>query len=182
LQEREGKLLKRDNQGFTLIELIIVMIIVGILAGGAAIGFHSLDSGNAGSSVKRINALLDYVRVLNMSRDKEYYLVIEEVSGTYVAKVQDQAGTTSLTEKLKLKNGSITYYCDEGIDPADIYTVDSDVTPAVTLKIGFVKDSGSLRSNMFGSEEKYIKRVVVSAADRTYTIYLVKATGKHYIE
>lgn len=175
----------RDNQGVTFIELIVVLIIIGILAGGAFIGIRSIDSGNAQSSVKRIDALLNYVRVQNMSRDKEYYLVLEEADREYIAKVQYRADldanrTDVLNEKLELKNGNITYYsAPDSSSLETAYRIASDTVPAVAMEISFNKETGALQA---GDDGNYIRRIVISAAGRTYTINLVKATGKHYIE
>ena len=173
--------MRKDNQGVTLIELIVVIIILGILAGGAFLGIRSLDSGNVQSSVKRIDALLDYVRVQNMSKDKTYYLLLEEVSGDYFARVQypeDSSMVEVLSERLKLKNGTITFFSETSTGAESEKTIDSDVTPAVTMQLSFRKESGALEAGSDG----YVRRIVVSSAGRTYTIYLVKATGKHYIE
>ncbi len=186
--------MKNDNQGVTLIEIIIILFIISVLAGGATIGIQNLDAGNALSSVKRINALLDYVRVQNMSKDKSYYLLLEEESGAFYAEVVYDVGTVGITksilkEKLKLKKGNITYICNPGTNPvADkSFTVDADVSPSNSLKLSFLKESGALEKIQepgapAGSELTYIRRILVSAAGRTNTIYLVAATGKHYIE
>lgn len=170
----------KDNQGVTLIELIVVILIMGVLAGGAAIGVRSLDAGNVQSTVERVSALLDYVRIENMSKDKTYYLVIEKVDESYFAKVQYLDGVVRkdvLTEPLKLKDGTVTYYCEEGSSELP-YTVGEGAAPGVKLEISYNKGSGDFN---FGSSGK-IKRVVIRAASRNYTIYLVAATGKHYYE
>lgn len=170
----------KNNQGVTLVELIVVILIMGILAGTAMIGMKSIDAGNAQSTVNRVSALLDYVQVENMSKDKTYYLVIEKSGSSYIAKVQyDQSGTRKdvLTEKLKLKDGAVTYYTNAGAAET-AYTVDDIAVPSVTLEISYNKGSGDFHIGSSGE----IKRIVISAAGRTHTIYLVTATGKHYIE
>jgi hypothetical protein len=173
---------------------MVVLVIIGIIAGGATIGIKNLDSGNATASVKRINALIDYVRVQNMSKDKSYYLVLKEESGAFYAEVQYDVGSVGirkivLKERLKLKNGSITYVCNPGGDPAadKSFTVYSNAISSVSLELSFIKESGALTKILepgasIGSELTYVKRIMVSAAGRSYTINLVAATGKHYIE
>lgn len=169
----------KNNQGVTLIELIIVMLIMSVLAGAAIFGIRSLDSGNVRSTVKRIDTLIDYVRVENMSKFDTYYLEIEKKGGPFTAKVlkKDQSGNMSevLSEELKLTGGTITYVCSNGTSETE-YAINE--VPPVILTISNYKSCGGFQPVMGGE----IRRIVISAAGHTYTIGLVSETGKHYIK
>ena len=163
--------MRKDNRGVTLVELIVVMLIISILAGGTVIAVGSLDSGNTKSTVERIGALLDYVRVLNMSKDRTYYLVVKKEGEVFTAFVQyDDGGRQNLlTETLKLKNGEIKYSTDMGEE-----TVGADVS---SLELSFSKE-GSIPAGSGGE----IKSILISGGGHSRIIHLVAATGKHYIE
>lgn len=163
----------KNNQGVTLVELIVVIIIIGILAGGTMVGIKSLDSGNTRSTMERIDALLDYTRLLNMSKENDYKLVINQEGGVFQAIIQSttESGTeTVLTEKLKLKAGNITYTSSLGsFSIAGVYS----------LKIGYTKNAGRI---IIYPDEGEIKSITISGGSRSYTIQLVTATGKHYLK
>jgi prepilin-type N-terminal cleavage/methylation domain-containing protein len=175
-----------DDRGVTLVELIVVVLIMGILSGSAVIGYRSLDSGNAKATVTRISALLDFVQVENMSMDKNYYLVIEKQGTSFVAKVQYEVSgvrTDLLKETLKLKEGQITYYSEAS--PIEHSYIIEDTTPSpVTLEVSYLKASGAFRQKDIDRDgvDEDIKRIEITSSGRKFTIYLVTATGKHYIK
>ncbi len=163
----------RNNKGFTLIELIIVMAIVGILSVGSYFGANMLGLGSAKSTVSRINSMLDYVQVENMTKNKTYYLIISEAGGHYSLSVM--AGTQVISEEqLELVRGEIKYTTKDGAT----HLVSGVPAPGVTAKICFKKDTGGVATN----SGEVITRIEVSSAGSSYAIHLVEATGKHYID
>lgn len=173
----------KNNQGITLIELIIVIAITGILAGGSIFGVRMLGIGSAKRNVNRINSMLDYVQLENMTKSKTHYLIIQEIDGSYIMKVRagSQADSPIISEEeLKLVRGEITY---QKKGDMKTYLVNSnsvpgrDVSPA--LEVCFQKDTGGIALN---TSNEIITRIEVTSAGSSYTIYLVEATGKHYID
>ncbi len=165
----------KDNRGVTLVELLVVMLIIGILSGGAMFGVKCLNTSSAKNTSEHISAMLNAVRIENMSKDKTYYLVIEESNGNYYYSVE--AGDVINREiiskkKLELRDGEITYR-----NSGD--TTEYLVTSTVKMEVCFRKDTGGILAN---SEGKIISSIGVSASNRAYSIGLVETTGKHYIE
>lgn len=175
----------RDNHGVTLIELIVVMIIMGILAGGLVFGVQRLDSGNVNSTAKCIKTVLSQVRMENMSKDKPFYLVIEEKDQNYYVSIQikDAEGRVSeiiMKDKLDLKKGNITFYYKD--DPTEYYlreTVLEGRQTKTRLEVSFRKDTGGLKANTDGA---LVNRIKINAGGKSYSIRLVEATGKYYVE
>lgn len=166
----------KDNRGFTLIELIVVMLIMAIVAAGSMAGYNLLYMGSARHACESIVTALDAVQMENMTKAELYFLEIakDAATGKYILRVisQDASGDRREVseETLKLKNGLITYEAG-GVS----HTVDA----SAKLEVGFRKDSGGVRKNSY---DEIIIRIGVASNGTTGYIRLVTATGKHFIE
>jgi prepilin-type N-terminal cleavage/methylation domain-containing protein len=166
----------KNNRGFTLIELIIVMLIMMILAIGSIAGYNLINVGSAFRAAERINSVLSSVQMDNMTRIKNYTMEIKQDSeGDFILSVyyENDSGSKEyeLSEDLNLKNGRVIFENNAG----ETITVAAEV-----LEVSFRKDTGGVKA--YNTNGDIITRIGITSAGSTSYIRLVTATGKHFIE
>lgn len=160
-----------DNRGLTFIELVIVIIIMSLLTVGAVTGYGILNNADTGKAANAIINALDIVQIENMAKGSDYRVTVtcDSEGNYYLNTICDESIVS--TEKLKLKNGSISY---EILDKSTVSVTDSN-----KLELAFRKDTGGVKEN---SSKQIVTAIFVSGKDKSMTIRLITATGKHFIE
>ena len=120
--------MKLNNKGFSLMELIVVIAIVVVLAGAAAVTVSMLDSSYVEDAERGIKDYMSLTRTKSMSVSaKDWYMTIGKESGDYYAylyKVEEEivadGGVDKAVDKIQLidkkklgSSVSITYSKDK---------------------------------------------------------------------
>lgn len=194
--------LKNDNKGFSLIELIVVVLIMGIMSGGAIIAMSTVMSARVSSATSMTTNLLKQARqkALSMKNEEtpsgllkttdiyvEFYRKDKDIYGS--VKQHTSTGEVDLlTEKI----------CNDYVDimfsdhyNGDKWKIGTIADGGTTVKIYFKKNTGGIasikRTTPIGDEIISADTIVVdkpsSDDDKdTRTIIIVKGTGRTYEE
>lgn len=124
---------KRDNRGFSLVELIVIMAIMTVTVGALALSISLISGSEAKEAARKFNAQIDEARTGSMSRYDE-----------------------DLTIKYMEKD------TDNGIDTPGFYTVKEITTiEHDTSKRTDPTDTsliGSYKAKVIGSEHRYLSK------------------------
>ena len=163
--------MKRNSAGFTLVELVVTVTILGVLVGLIGMSISSVFSARARRCATEIDAYLSMCRVNSMSR----------------------AGNIKM-ELYVDENGSIcgSYY-ENDIEKDTAVFSDSRVTVTYVvggvskslssgrLTLSFDRSTGALNpQGETGGTPSYCTSISVSSG-RTYVITLIPSTGNHFI-
>jgi prepilin-type N-terminal cleavage/methylation domain-containing protein len=175
-----------NDQGFSLIELIVVMLILSTLAVGSVTGFHLLNSGSAKNAAMRINASLDLIQIENMTKNNSFTLKIYKADSSdnyqMVIVTTNSLGIDSLgtPETIELRDGQIEFeYNNSGTwNMAGLGDPSNPGDPNV-MTVGFRKDTGGVKADSMGNT---VTRIKITSRGTDCYIRLVTVTGKHFIE
>ncbi|MCH5252314.1 MAG: prepilin-type N-terminal cleavage/methylation domain-containing protein [Lachnospiraceae bacterium] len=155
-----------QKDGFSLIELVIVISIMAILTGLAALGFGYLRSADAKGVANGINSGLSNLKSENMAKSKKTYMHLYELGGSYYIKyVSEDAESSFSPDDSGKEIGKSTV--EVSCDGAEI--------PEEGIRFSVQKKDGA-----FGDGPKQID--VEASNGSHYRIILIKDTGKHYME
>lgn len=160
------------NKGFSMMELIVTIAIIGILTAMTTIGMDYLKSGNVQSAAKQIDSTLSKLKLDTMSKGNKPYMYIYKVGDDIYMyctanDIGDNPCNLSPNPGTKIGNSNVSVK----VDGTELQTDSS-------FKIAFKKGNGAFVDGTCSS-------IDVTSSDGEgliHRIYLVKNTGKHYIE
>jgi len=151
---------KRSNGGFTLLELLIVIVVLAIAALTAIPMMSSAATLQIRSAANMIAADLEYAKSMSISRGQSYSVVFDTVAESY--QIEDQAGIV-IGHPVKKGFNYIVNFRNDGLDQVDISSADFSGGTVVQFNCLGSPDNG-------GS-------VVLQAANATVTIAVEPVTG-----
>lgn len=169
---------KNRQKGFSMIEMIIVIAIMGIFTALATIGFGYLKSGNVKAAAKNIDSNLTKLKLDTMSKDKKPYMCIYKVgSDTYMLCTTDTTITPNASNGQKIGNGNV-----------EIVANGEKLSGSKKIYVAFKKGSGAFTEEFDDRKKQTVVKnpdstiVVKSQKGTSYVIHMIRDTGKHYIE
>lgn len=75
--------MKRKNAGYSLVELVIVLGIIAVLSGLAAVTISAITTARATSAKESFNEELSTLQTMTKSQDKDSAILVEKVDGKY---------------------------------------------------------------------------------------------------
>ena len=169
----------KSNKGFSLIEMLVVIMLLGLLVGMLVPALTPMISSEARKCASQVDALLAKGKVYAMSRSADVYIRIYEENGKIWG--EHLEGTESITSEM-LGNGkmSVTVTMPDG---STKYTVNA----TNHLYVSFHRATGALR--VFGKTDNAEvvgvttgnAQIAITAGGKTYKINIVPSTGKHEV-
>lgn len=168
----------KNNKGFSLLEMIIVIAILAVVASVSFVGLGYLYSTNIKSSVKKINSSLlktqnytmaksnggrDVYMRINQASDGNYYIEYWRVSGETRVKIQDD-------EKIGKKNLTVTCHKDDGST--------ATVSVGSPVDVYFNRSTGGLLPITAGGDVYWSKIEITANGANRCTVTISKVTGK----
>lgn len=176
-----------NNKGFSLIELIVIIAIMGVLVGGASLGIGLVFSKDAMKCATRLNDSIYDARANSMYKAGKFELSIDNSGSANIATIS-QTDLTPVT--------SDTIYLD-GVDSNKKTTISAkfvtEAVPAGTaislpVSVTFDKAKGNVYSVVDADEMTYGDGIIVFEIEplrgnrnRKAKVQLVTTTGKHTI-
>lgn len=165
------------NEGYTLVELIVVIAIMAIVTGGLAIGISLMFSRDAQSVAVALDDELAEFRMLSMTKAGNYTMTVHttsDFSKDNKIVIDDEDSATDpkeipLDKKVKITveqlNGTGTFSSSGGDD----------------IEIVYDKGNGSVKT-VGGVPASGVYVFTIDTSNKTATVTLVAATGRHYTE
>lgn len=157
--------MEKKNKGMSLVEIIIVVAIMAVMAGGVAIGLSVIFDKPADGCAKKIQAVLQNARTTSMGRFGDVIVLDKDASGNIVIRetIHDKNGTASAKPVQIVGDSKVNVTCKNG----------SGATMALPVTIEFDRTNGGLKGGAAGCAE-----ITVSAGSRTRYVKISYVTGK----
>lgn len=166
---------KSNNAGFSLVELIVVILIMGIIAGGATISIATVINADSGRAVRAFTSTMTQARqeamAITDNTTTVYVRLFAEDNSHYAEIcVMDSSvtpATVTVTEKRRLGNYKIAVSVENHND-TDNTSLNYDISGTSEAKFTFKKSSGGVIENYDGVNFNDDKVIIVKETGRCY--------------
>lgn len=172
--------MKKNNDGFTIIELIVVIAMLVIFIGAVSVNVGRITGYDAKEGYKKISSAITENKIETLGKAKmtgDIYLEIyrdDSDRNLYVQTIHNGRSSRDVVKKTKLnKRGraSVSYELSDG-------TKVENVGNSNPLVICFNRASGAIVDINDGYKVSDLKYIYITAGSYEYTIELVPETGK----
>ena len=154
----------KERDGFSLMEMIIVIAILGMITGGIAVTYNMVRSADVKGMAYDIDSSLTNLKSKNMGSNKQLFMHLYKQSGNYFIDYTEEESYTPSGEGESVGESGISLKYDG-----------KELTDGEVITIGIQKKDAAFS---VGPEEIEVYDNNVN----DYMVYLVKDTGKHYVE
>ena len=161
--------MKRNNRGFTLVELIVVIAIMGVIAGLVGLTVGTAVSAKAQSAAASVNILLSKCRTGHLSKTGEAFLTLSVEDGMLLGRYYENYSEDDppvSTDSFSLSGITVKYTTD--------LTPEETVLTGTPLKLSFNRETGGLEA----VDGAYCTKIIFDGG-RVFTIELIPVTGMH---
>lgn len=169
---------KKNNQGFSLIELIVVIAIIAIVAGISTYSFNNVTTHRVKTFVNECDALLSQCKIETMSGAHDVSFIITKDDSKWIA-ILNKNGSTIERPASKSKN----FKCEITIS-GEPYPIEIEY-----LDLTFDRTTGRIesvyyREHIYGRTIDAIgcTKITVSNAVGEKSIVLIPQTGHHEVQ
>lgn len=173
--------MKKNNSGFSLVELVVIMALMAIFMGIFSLGIGQLTGYDAKETYKKISSAITKNKIDTLGKAKapgSMYLEIyksdsdNQIYARTVIVDTDTKTETKIDETKLSKRGrsTVTYEMEGGSGV--------EATESHPLKICFNRSTGAIVDLADPGTVSTLKYIRVTAGTKTYTIELVPSTGK----
>lgn len=156
---------KKDNKGYSLVEMIVILAIMAALGGVVAYGLSLVGSKPVAQCARQMQILLEQNRTVAMGKENNTYVVIYKTSDGVMAQEYIN-GSSSGKPPTKIGESTVDVTC--GGTPIGN-------TESTGTKVEFDRGTGALRGN---AEMVF----VISRGGKVSTLTVEALTGKVRIE
>lgn len=164
----------KKNEGFSLIELIVVIAILAIMSAGAISGLGYLSMANASKCVSKIDSGIATLKSKNMREASDTYMHLYKYEGNYYIEYNnDPAYVPANADKGEMIANRQLTISWKNKDDASQTTIEEDAPKT----FGIHKKDGSFKT-ISGTKEPMCEIFVKGKS--THKVTLVTDTGKHF--
>ena len=167
-----------NNKGYSLLEVIIIVAILGVITGFIATSSGIFDGRRVKACADSISSLLEKVRMTNLGKDKVTLTIYKESDNVIKAKILTTVrdGNNSETQRTVVDNVSN--------DNVDIY-YSSDISGSNPVLLGNTEMSFSFDRSSGSVNSTYpldVQCIILRKGDAMKKIKIYRITGKVSIE
>lgn len=162
----------KNNKGFSLVELIVVIALIAVLSGLVAISASAVLGTQVKAATKNIETEIKKARNLTMGKDRVVLKLYKADDGYYADIIPNDDASKAVTKKVGKQKVTVEY--SYSTDGSDLKTLDSN-----GVVIEFDRSSGEVKKDDDGNCVRVIK-ITKNKTVRTITLY--QETGKTVVK